>query len=127
MSYIKQTWANGDVVTASKLNHIEDGIASAGVFAVEATADETTVTLNKTWQEIHDASFAVVRQVLPGIGDTGLWGFVLTCIEAIPPMQNNYTVAVYVIENEGPVTFLTDSSDGYPSLANSGDDSGGGK
>lgn len=27
MSYVKQTWNTGDVVTAEKLNHIEDGIA----------------------------------------------------------------------------------------------------
>lgn len=26
MSYTKQTWANGDIITAAKLNHIEDGI-----------------------------------------------------------------------------------------------------
>lgn len=31
MSYEKQTWNCGDVVTADKLNHMEDGIASGGV------------------------------------------------------------------------------------------------
>ena len=30
MSYEKQTWANGDVITAEKLNHMEDGIENAG-------------------------------------------------------------------------------------------------
>lgn len=30
MSYTKQTWLNGDTITAAKLNHIEDGIASSG-------------------------------------------------------------------------------------------------
>lgn len=30
MSYTKQTWTTGDTVTASKLNHMEDGIAGAG-------------------------------------------------------------------------------------------------
>lgn len=29
MSYEKQTWATGDVITAEKLNHMEDGIAGA--------------------------------------------------------------------------------------------------
>ena len=29
MSYTKQTWTNGDTITAAKLNHIEDGIASS--------------------------------------------------------------------------------------------------
>ena len=32
MSYTKQTWATGDVVTAEKMNHIEDGIADAFTF-----------------------------------------------------------------------------------------------
>ena len=30
MSYTKNTWANGDVITAAKLNHMEDGIEGAG-------------------------------------------------------------------------------------------------
>ena len=29
MAYVKQTWANGDTVTAAKLNHMEDGIEAA--------------------------------------------------------------------------------------------------
>lgn len=29
MAYEKQTWACGDIVTAEKLNHMEDGIAEA--------------------------------------------------------------------------------------------------
>jgi len=29
MSYVKNTWQTGDVVTAEKLNHLEDGVASA--------------------------------------------------------------------------------------------------
>ena len=31
MSYEKQTWVTGEIVTADKLNHMEDGIASGGV------------------------------------------------------------------------------------------------
>ncbi len=30
MAYEKQTWKTGDVITESKLNHIEDGIANSG-------------------------------------------------------------------------------------------------
>ena len=30
MSYTKQTWVNGDIITAEKLNHMEDGIENAG-------------------------------------------------------------------------------------------------
>lgn len=35
MSYTKQTWATGDTVTATKLNHMEDGIAGAGGYDAE--------------------------------------------------------------------------------------------
>ena len=35
MSYTKQTWTTGDTVTATKLNHMEDGIAGAGGFDAE--------------------------------------------------------------------------------------------
>ena len=30
MSYEKQTWTTGDVITADKMNHMEDGIANGG-------------------------------------------------------------------------------------------------
>ena len=62
MSYTKQTWANGDVITAEKLNHIEDGIAGAGggsaplvirVVYPDDPADPTT--LDKTFNEIFAA------------------------------------------------------------------------
>lgn len=36
MSYEKQTWADGQTITASKLNHMENGIAGAGL---PSTAD----------------------------------------------------------------------------------------
>ncbi|MGM9537818.1 MAG: hypothetical protein ACI3VN_05750 [Candidatus Onthomonas sp.] len=32
MTYAKQTWAKGDVITAAKLNHIEDGLEAISVF-----------------------------------------------------------------------------------------------
>ena len=42
MAYEKQTWATGDVITANKLNHMEDGIAG-GSFDLEfsITGEET--------------------------------------------------------------------------------------
>ena len=40
MSYEKQTWANGDVITAEKLNHIEEGIAEGGDAGYECEETE---------------------------------------------------------------------------------------
>ena len=34
MAYEKQTWQTGDIITADKLNHIENGINSAQVYSV---------------------------------------------------------------------------------------------
>lgn len=43
MAYSKQTWANGDVITEEKLNHIEDGIDSI----VEMEIDDTLLIAGK--------------------------------------------------------------------------------
>ena len=63
MTYTKQNWADGDLITAAKLNHIEEGLASAGagngsVFYVETTGPlgiDVVATLNTTWQAVYDA------------------------------------------------------------------------
>lgn len=59
MSYEKQTWVNGDVITDDKLNHMEDGIANAGGggLLITATYDSGTnkTVMDKTWKEIKDA------------------------------------------------------------------------
>lgn len=59
MAYTKQTWTTGDTVTASKLNHMEDGIAegggSGGAMIVTVSDVNGNLTLNKTAKEIYDA------------------------------------------------------------------------
>ena len=56
MSYDKQTWVNGDVITAEKLNHIEDGISgSGGSNALICEYDYNVRHTNKTFGEIKDA------------------------------------------------------------------------
>ena len=56
MSYTPTVWASGDIVTSTKLNKLENGVASAGgggsVLIVNVDGNGT---LDKTWQEIHDA------------------------------------------------------------------------
>lgn len=60
MSYEKQTWVNGEVITANKLNHMEDGIERASEIGLEfveipCTRDSNgRLTLGKTWQELYD-------------------------------------------------------------------------
>ena len=55
MSYTKQTWNTGDVITAQKLNHMEDGIGGGNpFFIINLTYDEKTSepSVDKTNAEI---------------------------------------------------------------------------
>ena len=56
MAYTKQTWETGQVITAEKLNHMEDGIEGAYPLVLTNTSEDLTlITLSETWQTIHDA------------------------------------------------------------------------
>lgn len=58
MSYTKYTWVTGEVITADKLNHMEDGIEAAGkVFEIEKEDDEYIV--KATPSELYPGAVAV--------------------------------------------------------------------
>lgn len=54
MAYEKQNWITGEVITDTKLNHMEDGISSFGSFIVNYVLGDTD-TLDKTYAEIKNA------------------------------------------------------------------------
>ena len=54
MSYTKTTWQNGDIITAEKLNNIENGISIEPVY-VNMTYDE------QAEQYVSDKTFGEVR------------------------------------------------------------------
>ena len=128
MSYEKQTWANGDVITATGLNHMEDGIAGAGggVLLVNVEKNGNTQTLDKTWDEIHTAYMAGSNIVLdfdtslddPATGYTA-HSYCLVCsvyysIPVDPTIADPYYSVVSVDNNKWD-EFATGSPDGYPS------------
>lgn len=58
MAYEPTNWKTGDVVTSEKLNKLENGVANGGGFLKVASSlddQERVETMDKTWQEIHDA------------------------------------------------------------------------
>ena len=56
MSYEKQTWTTGEVITAGKLNHMEDGISgSGGSNALICEYDHDAGHTDKTFGEIKTA------------------------------------------------------------------------
>lgn len=107
MSYEKNTWAKGDVITANKLNHMEDGIADGGVLIVNAIHDEQTetTTLDKTWQQIYDATYPMLIQTDPTNLDANK---AFRYPEEVFVEDSVYKVAV------GLIIYTTDSPDGYP-------------
>lgn len=106
MSYTPTNWANGDVITTAKLNKIENGIVEAsnsggGVLVVNIVNNGQGPTLDKTWQQIHDAvlSEGVVLQS----GDN------LFAITAVITNGAAYSVLA-------GNTYTTDSISGYPGI-----------
>lgn len=120
MSYTPNTWKSGDVVTSAKLNNIEQGIANA-ILKVNITIDEQTgvATLDKTWQEILDANYAVIAS--PNESNEGFSFIMVTSIYTMPKVDGgtDYAVLGISFSTEGSVIPLppltTDSADGYPS------------
>lgn len=59
MSYEKQTWEDGQVITADKLNHMEDGIADSGsadfLITFSGNTGDGDAAADKTWAEITEA------------------------------------------------------------------------
>lgn len=61
MSYTPTEWSSGDLITAERLNKMENGIAgSGGAYIVNAVTNAETgiVTLDKTFLEIETAYLA---------------------------------------------------------------------
>lgn len=54
MAYVRQAWKTGDIITAEKLNNIEDGIITNKNFIIKSTIsyDDGTEVLDKTFEEI---------------------------------------------------------------------------
>lgn len=110
MSYDKQTWQRGDVITANKLNHMEDGIATGGgVLVVNRIVDGQTTRLDHTWQEIHDAPIAVMSL------ENGTYK-TLYMVEETGVEDGDYWLNVVALNDiANPVEFDAETADGYPS------------
>ena len=113
MSYTKTTWETGDVITAEKLNKMEDGIESAAgsssggaTLVVTYSEEGTTGTLNKTWNEIKDAFPNVVIEGSP-IDTTSI------CEQVYYEEETGYGVRW----QSGDMNLTTQSADGYPTAS----------
>lgn len=52
MSYVKNTWTEGDVITAEKLNNIENGVSEVGgVYEIEIPSEALKATRFEPYEE----------------------------------------------------------------------------
>lgn len=88
------------------------GSSGGGVLVVGATFTETTMTLDKTWQEIHDAdvAFVVVTDPWGNVGRKESW-LVSSVVE---DSDNQYVVTVMSIGQQDMYECVTTSKSGYP-------------
>ena len=49
MAYTPTVWANGDVITADKLNKLENGVANEQVGPAGPAGSAATVTVGSSW------------------------------------------------------------------------------
>lgn len=117
--YEPYTWTTGEVITAEKLNHAEEGIEgaydelSALEQRVEAnsplivTQDENLI-LDKTWQNIHDALVAGRRCVL--VTTDGEQHPIYSSYQS----ANRYIVSVYTFSMDATSSYVIDSASGCP-------------
>lgn len=56
MAYLKHNWASKEVITANKLNHMEQGVELLDnqIIIAQILTDGTSVFLDKTWKEIYN-------------------------------------------------------------------------
>lgn len=99
-SYVKHIWECGEEITADLLNHIENGIESAGeggssdseVFYVDITPTTGGYQANKTATEIYQAynEGKVIKARTDSIHELGVAIADLTGVKPSEPMYGNY-------------------------------------
>jgi len=105
MSYTKNTWNTGDIVTSEKLNHIEDGIANNENVMVINYSDGT---LDKTWQEIYDAMVQKKLCVIRYDSGTIERGILTDIVGSVYADGPEYMVVA------GQMTYSASSANDYP-------------
>ena len=119
MSYTKTNWKDGDVISAEKMNKIEQGIADAGtsggsggVLGVAVTYNDKGGTFSRTWQEIYDTmdngGFVVIY-----MKDAN--GTIVTTVDTIECGHNDGE-GYYV--RSGRSTAMCGNPDEYPGFVN---------
>lgn len=114
MAYEKNTWQTGDVVTAAKLNNMENGIADANTMIINVSEQGV---MDKTWLEIHTA-LSSGKRVITIVTYEEFESVEQYRTVSAGKNEDIYGVNIALIDPTGAVinkNFDTDSQNGYPS------------
>lgn len=115
MAYNKTTWETGDVITAEKLNNIENGIAAIkGVMSITLSEDGDTATLSATWQQISDA-FGSMTPVFVYTTESSVMAYMVVFAE-YDPGNDKYDAGLFDCQSGQLYTYSCPSADDYPSF-----------
>ena len=95
MSYTKTTWVTGDIITADKLNNMENGINGSYPLLVTYTSDgDTTTTLSCTYNQVKAALQAGSRVIAPvTIENDGEVYYLFPFVKSIMESENLYAIS----------------------------------
>ena len=113
MAYEKNTWQTGDVVTAAKLNNMENGIADANTMIINVSEQGV---MDKTWLEIHTA-LSLGKRVIAVVTNEEFESVEQYTTVSAGKNEDVYGVNAAMIDITGAViniNFFTDSQNGYP-------------
>lgn len=110
MSYTPTNWQTGDTVTAALLNKMEQGISGGGALFVHLDFDYGT--LDKTWQEIHDAA-EIIPVALAINDDPYIDVYYLTNV-SYPNNEYTCTFSKTTLSGAVDITFTAETSSSYP-------------
>lgn len=123
MAYVRQAWKTGDIITAEKLNNIEDGIVTNKNFIIKSTIsqDDGTIVLDKTFEEIvvaakNDGLIPIIMLKITNAGSQ-----LANINEIRVDEQSHY----YAIVTNVDMTYVAESRNDYPSYQQ--EEQGGGK
>lgn len=113
MSYEKHTWKNGEVITADKLNNIEEGISGGGSgggsLVIHATTVDLVETFDKTCAEVLEAFQSGSPCIIVHVpAHEGVSPRVSLIYEAYGDDQYGYAFS------DGNATYNGNSGDDYP-------------
>lgn len=106
MAYVEHLWKDGDIITAEKLNEIEEGIGTGDFFIDVIVNDENQTVLNKTYAEIE----AIIdKGIIPWFKTQSGTRIEITIINAVLETSGQYII---MMSNGNQIS--VESKDSYP-------------